>query len=103
MDVSGTSPDAEDLAGYQLNTGRSPRYAKLGRMKGERKGKRLERGGPDLHPAGEAEVRFLPLGQPIGTKGKHLRLSESETGNPGQFGWSQNYTNNLYCGPTYPR
>ena len=44
MDVSGTSPDAEDLAGYQLNTGRSPRYAKRGRMKEERKGKRLERG-----------------------------------------------------------
>ena len=47
--------------------------------------------GPDLYPVGEAEVRFLPLGQPVGTKGKHLRLSESETANPGQFEWSQKY------------
>ena len=39
MDISGTSLDAEDLAEYQLNTGRSPPYAKLGRMKEERKGK----------------------------------------------------------------
>ena len=103
MDISGTSLDAEDLAEYQLNTGRSPPYAKLGRMKEERKGKRVERVGPDLYPVGEAEVRFLPLGQPVGTKGKHLRLSDSEADNPGQFEWSQKYTNNLYSGPTYPK
>jgi len=56
---------------------------------GRKEGKRVERVGPDLYPVGEAEVRFLPLGQPVGTKGKHLRLSESETANPGQFEWSQ--------------
>lgn len=62
-------------------------------MKEERKGKRVERElKADLHPVGEAEVRFLPLGQPAGKKGEHLRLSESEAAHPGQFERSQNYT-----------
>ena len=68
MDISGISPDAEDLAEHQLSTGRSPPYAKLGRTKEERKGKRVETVRWDLHPVGEAEGDSCLWGNQLGQK-----------------------------------
>lgn len=72
------------------------------RDEGRKEGEKIRVEVSDLHPAGEAEVRFLPWGNQLGQKEASEAVRVKQVILDSLDG-VRNYTNNLYCGPTYPR